>query len=68
LTCLKTIFYLPETGASEGDDEALVDHGGGFDPFVVGAGKTVGGVDPCPHYEGAGGGEDEGVGEGGDED
>lgn len=58
LACFDAIFYLAKARALEGEDESLVYLGGGFDPFVVGSWETGGGVDECPHYEGAGRSED----------
>lgn len=51
---------------AEGLDEAVVDGGGGGDPFPVGAGELGGVVEPGPHDDGAREGEDGGVGDAAD--
>lgn len=50
LSRFEAVFDFPESRALEGEDETVVYLGGGFDPFVVGAGEAGGGVDECPHY------------------
>ena len=54
-------------GAAEGRDEGSVDGSDRADPVVVSAGEAVGAVEPGPHYDGRGGGEDGRVGEGAEE-